>query len=192
MSSLGRYQILRPLAAAGTDQVFLAETIDPHGLDYHVVRTIQESAREGARRAAWLRHPNLVAVRELGEDAGQWYVATEYVHGEDLRRVLARVRRNHDQVPIALVTAIASAAAAGLHHAHTHHGSRRTRRGNVHGGVSLANILIGYDGSVKVANLGIAPAADSSYLAPEQVCAGRVDPRTDVFALGIVLFELAT
>jgi serine/threonine-protein kinase len=174
------------------DEVFLAQTVDARGADYHVVRTIQDSAREGARRAAWLRHPNLVAVRELGEEAGRWYVATEYVHGEDLGRVLARVRRTHDQVPIALVTAIAAAAAAGLHHAHTHNGSRRTRRGNVHGGVSPANIVIGYDGAVKVSNLGIAPAADSSYLSPEQVCAGRIDQRTDVFALGIVLFELAT
>jgi eukaryotic-like serine/threonine-protein kinase len=192
MNSLGRYQVLRSLARAGADQVFLAQTVDARGADYHLVRRIQDSAFEGARRAAWLRHPNLVSIRELGADDGRWFVATEYVHGEDLRRVLARVRRTHDHVPIALVTAIGAAAAAGLHHAHTHSGSRRTRRGSVHGGVSLANIVIGYDGSVKVGNLGLAPGADSSYLAPEQVCGKPIDRRTDVFALGIVLFELAT
>ena len=182
---------MRPLTGGG--QAFLARLGDA---DHHIhmVRRIEDSAVESARRAAWLRHPNLVSVRELDADAGRWFVAAEYVHGEDLARVLTRVRRTHDQVPIALVTAIGAAAAAGLHHAHTHAGSRRTRHGSVHGGVSPANILIGYDGSVKVANLGVAPAADASYLAPEQASAagGEIDRRTDVFALGIVLYELAT
>jgi len=183
---------LAPLGRRGGDQVFLAQTVDASGAEYHAVRRIPDSAFEGARRAAWLRHPNLVSIRDLGGDPGQRYVASEYVHGEDLRRVLARVRRTHDQVPIALVTAIGAAAAAGLHHAHTHSGSRRTRHGSVHGGVSPANLLIGYDGTVKVRNLGLAGPIDSSYLAPEQVLGGKLDRRTDVFALGIVLFELAT
>src|SRR5262249_6491276 len=157
------------LPRSGKDEVFLAQTVDVRGADYHIVRRLQDDAVEGARRAAWLRHANLVSVRELAADADQWFAASEYVHGEDLRRVLARVRRPHDHVPIAVVAAVPAAAAAGLHHAHTHNGSRRTRRGSVHGGVSPANIVVGYDGRVKVANLGLAPPADSSYLAPEQV-----------------------
>jgi eukaryotic-like serine/threonine-protein kinase len=192
MSSLGRYQVLRALAKVGADELFLAKVVDAAGADYHVVRHIPERVFEEARRAAWLRHPNLVAVRELGVDSARWYVATEYVHGEDLKRVLTRVRRGDDQVPIALVTAIGAAAAAGLHHAHTHSGSRRTRRGSVHGRVSPSSIIVGYDGSVKVGELGIASEADPSYLAPEQAAGAPIDRRTDVFALGIVLYELVT
>jgi hypothetical protein len=99
--SFGRYQVVHPLTGGG--QAFLARLGDA---DYHVVRRIEDGAIESARRAAWLRHPNLVSVRELDADAGRWFVATEYVHGEDLARMLTCVRRTHDQVPIALVTAI--------------------------------------------------------------------------------------
>lgn len=192
MTSLGRYQVLRPLAKVGADEVFLAQTAGVGGAEYHVVRPLGEGVFEDARRAAWLRHPNLVAVRELGQDYGRWYAATEYVHGEDLRRVLTRLRRHDDHVPIAIVTAIGAAAAAGLHHAHTHNGSRRTRRGSIHGRLSPSSILIGYDGTVKISDLGLASEADAAYLAPEQIAGGPVDRRTDVFALGAVLYELAT
>lgn len=191
MKYFGRYQVVKSLGKSGADEVFLARTVDAHGADFHVVKHIHDAAFENARRSVRLRHPNLVSVRELGAEAGRWYVATEYVHGEDLRRLLSRVRRTDEQVPIALVTAIGAAVAAGLHHAHTHQGPRRAWRGIVHGGVSPANIVIGYDGSVKLGELGVA-AADESYLAPEQVTGGPIDRRTDVFALGAVLYELAT
>jgi hypothetical protein len=192
MTSLGRYQVLRPLAKVGADEVFLAQTAGVGGAEYHVVRPLGEGVFEDARRAAWLRHPNLVAVRELGQDYGRWFAATEYVHGEDLRRVLTRLRRHDDHVPIAVVTAIGVAAAAGLHHAHTHNGSRRTRRGSIHGRLTPSSILIGYDGTVKISDLGLASEADAAYLAPEQIGDGPVDQRADVFALGAVLYELAT
>src|SRR5215212_968006 len=116
MKTLGRYQVLRPLKSSA-GEVFLAQTLDATGADYHAVRRIQADAVEEARRAAWLRHDNLVSIRELAQEGGRWYIATEYFHGENLRRVLARVRRTDDQVPIALVTAIGLAAAEGLHHA---------------------------------------------------------------------------
>jgi serine/threonine-protein kinase len=176
------------------DEVCLARTVHAQGADYHVIRWIQGSAFEGARRAAWLRHPNLITIRELGDDGGRWFVAMEYIHGEELRRVLARVRRTDDLVPIALATAIGAAAAAGLHHAHTHQGSRRARHGSIHGALSPSSIVIGYDGSVKIVDLGVATPIEASYLAPEQVSGGQgqIDRRTDVFALGILLYELAT
>jgi hypothetical protein len=194
MKTFGRYRVMGPLTKTAAGERFLAQTFDGGGGggEYHVVRELEYSAFDDARRAAWLRHPNLISIRELGEQAGGWYVATEYVHGEALGRVLARVRRTHDQVPIAMVTAIGAAAAAGLHHAHTHSGSRRTLRGSIHGRLAPSSIVIGYDGTVKVGDLGIGPGADASYLAPEQVSGTPIDRRTDVFALGIVLYEMAT
>jgi eukaryotic-like serine/threonine-protein kinase len=189
MMSFGRYEVLSPLAKTGAGERFLARSSSG---DHHVVRAIEDAAFDEARRAAWLRHPNLVAVRELGGDDGRRYVATEYVHGEDLRRLLARVRRVHDHVPIAIVVAIGAAAAAGLHHAHTHHGSRRSRHGSVHGRLTASSILVGHDGIVKVEGLGIAAPTDASYLAPEQVAGAPPDRRSDVFALGVVLYELVT
>src|SRR5262245_40275424 len=128
-TSFGRYQVVKTLAKVGGEDVFLAQTASPDGADYHVVKRIQDRAFENARRAVRLRHPNLVSVRELNAEAGRWFIATEYIHGENLRRVLARVRRSDDQMPIALITAIGAAVAAGLHHVHTHEGARRTLRG---------------------------------------------------------------
>src|SRR5687767_2734943 len=109
MMSFGKYQVVKSLAKVGGEEVFLARTVEAQGWEYHLVRRIEDGAFEAARRAVRLRHPNLVSVRELGAEAGRWYVATEYVHGEDLRRLLARVRRSDDQVPIALVATIGAA-----------------------------------------------------------------------------------
>ncbi|HWO26279.1 MAG TPA: serine/threonine-protein kinase [Kofleriaceae bacterium] len=194
MKSLGKYQVVRLLAQFGDDEAFLARTVETKGAEYHVLRWLPARAFESARRAAWLRHPNLVAIRELGAEGSRSFLATEYVHGEDLRRLMKLVRRADDQVPIALVTAIGAAVAAGLHHAHTHQGSKRARHGSIHGALCPSRILIGYDGSVKVADLGVEAAADASYLAPEQASDddAPIDRRTDVFALGVVLYELAT
>jgi serine/threonine-protein kinase len=192
MMNFGRYQVVRMLGKIAGEDVFLGQTIDAHGGEYHVVRRIQDSAFENARRAVRLRHRNLISVRELGAEVGRWYIAAEYVHGEDLRRLLARVRRGDDQVPISIVAAIGIAVASGLHHAHTHQGPRRAWRGVIHGGVTPASIVIGYDGTIKLGEVGVAIGADPSYQAPEQVAGGPIDRRTDVFALGAVLYELAT
>jgi hypothetical protein len=129
----------------------------------------------------------------------------EYVHGEDLRKVLMEVHQRRDQMPIAMVSSIVAGAASGLHHAHVQLGPDHKPLNIVHRDVSPANILIGYDGAVKVVDFGIAKAAlrtvetrsgtlkgKVSYMSPEQVTGQPVDRRSDVFALGIVLYEVAT
>src|SRR5258705_5865019 len=124
---LGRYQVLKHLATGGMAQVLLAYTQTPGGPQYHVVKRIRpDQARDDhfvrmfvdeARLAALLVHPNIVQVFEIA-DRGEYYFSMEYVHGEDLRRVLMEVNRARDQVPIALITGVVAAAAAGLHYAH--------------------------------------------------------------------------
>ncbi|HEU4610655.1 MAG TPA: protein kinase, partial [Kofleriaceae bacterium] len=129
----------------------------------------------------------------------------EYLHGEDARRLLTEVSRRGEQIPIGHVITVATAAAAGLHHAHEQRGPDRKPLGIVHRDVSPANIMIGYDGSVKVADFGIAKAEQRStetrtgtlkgkiaYMSPEQCVGDDVDRRSDVFSLGIVLYELVT
>lgn len=214
---LGRYQILKQLATGGLADVLLARaTGGVEGFARHVVikRIRPEYAREErfvasfleeARISAALHHQNIVTVHDIGEQDGTYFFAMEYVHGEDVRRLLLRVRERGQLVPLEHVVAIVSATAAGLHHAHEQLGPTGQPLGVVHRDVSPTNILIGYDGSVKLVDFGMARAAlrstktvtgtlrgQASYMSPEQCCGRTVDRRTDTFSLGIVLYELVT
>jgi serine/threonine protein kinase len=158
-----------------------------------------------ARLASSLNHQNVAQVFDVGEDAGIHFLAMEFVHGQDLRSVLATAGAAGTRIPYELGLAIVGGAAAGLHHAHERRGPDGKPLGIVHRDVSPSNIMIGYDGSIKVLDFGIAKAAARSaetvsgvikgkfaYMSPEQ-CRGRdVDRRSDVFALGIILYEITT
>jgi serine/threonine protein kinase len=158
-----------------------------------------------ARLAASLNHQNVAQVFEVGEDTGIHYLAMEYVHGQDLRAVLAKAGSQGTRIPLELSLTVVAGAAAGLHHAHERRGQDGTPLGIVHRDVSPSNIMIGYDGAVKLLDFGIAKATARSvetqsgiikgkfaYMAPEQ-CRGReVDRRSDVFSLGIILYEIST
>ncbi|MDQ3366769.1 MAG: protein kinase [Myxococcota bacterium] len=158
-----------------------------------------------ARLAASLNHQNVAQVFEVGEDAGIHYLAMEYVHGQDLRALLAKAGSQGSRIPLELALTVVAGAAAGLNHAHERRGADGVSLGIVHRDVSPSNIMIGYDGSVKLLDFGIAKATARSvetqsgiikgkfaYMAPEQ-CRGRdVDRRSDVFSLGIILYEITT
>ncbi|TMQ10443.1 MAG: PEGA domain-containing protein, partial [Deltaproteobacteria bacterium] len=158
-----------------------------------------------ARLAASLNHQNVAQVFEVGKDASIHFLAMEYVHGQDLRALLARAGSAGTRVPLELALTVVSGAAAGLEHAHERRSADGTPMGIVHRDVSPSNIMIGYDGSVKLLDFGIAKATSRSvetqsgvikgkfaYMAPEQ-CRGReVDRRSDVFSLGIILYEVTT
>jgi serine/threonine protein kinase len=215
-TSLGRYQVIRPLAEGGMADVLLARTRGIEGFERHVVikRIHAEQARDHryvtmfldeARLAASLHHHNIVQVNDVGEEDNEYFFAMEYVHGEDVRAVLNTVTRKNERVPLEHIITIVTATAAGLHHAHEQRKPDRTPLGIVHRDVSPANILIGYDGGVKVADFGIAKAAHRNdatnsgllkgkvaYMSPEQCNSEPVDRRSDVFSLGIVLYELVT
>jgi serine/threonine protein kinase len=213
---LGRYQILKQLATGDVADVHLARATGLEGFARHVVlkairpelaheERLVASFLEEARIAAALHHQNVVQVHDIGEQDGAYFFAMEYVHGEDVRKLIATVRERGELVPIEHVIAIVTATAAGLHHAHEQRSPTGEQLGLVHRDVCPANILLGYDGSVKLVDFGMAKAGlrstktatgtlklKASYMSPEQCCGRPVDRRADIFSLGIVLYELLT
>jgi serine/threonine-protein kinase len=209
---LGNYRLVKDLARGGMAQVTLA--CDASGTHVVLKRIRGEQAEDPklvqmfvdeAKLASTLRHPNIVAVYDSGADAGEYFFAMEYVHGEDLRTVLREIHNRRDRLPIAQVLTVIGCAAAGLHHAHQAVTADGRPLGLVHRDVSPANILVGYNGIVKVTDFGIAKATLHSvetrsgtlkgkvaYMSPEQVTGRPIDRRSDVFALGIVFYEVAT
>jgi serine/threonine protein kinase len=149
-------------------------------------------------------HPNVVKVHEVSEDRGILYMAMEWVEGDSLRTVIKEAKRRR-AIPVEMAVKIIADTAAGLHAAHELRGWDGELRNIVHCDVSPHNILVGLDGQAKLVDFGVANATAHSdidtedrikgkfgYMSPEQASAGKVDRRSDVFALGIVLFELTT
>jgi len=207
--------MLKHLASGGMADVLLGRSEGIAGFERHVAvkRIRPDLARDQrfvrmfvdeARVAATLHHQHIVQVHDIGEADGEYFLTMEYVHGEDVCKILANAARQRTHVPVAYAVAIVSAAAAGLHHAHERRGADNQPLHIVHRDVSPSNILIGYDGSIKVVDFGIASASmreqtrsgtlrgKLSYMAPEQCRDLPVDRRADVYALGVVLYELVT
>ncbi len=213
---LGKYELLMPLAAGGMARIYIGRSTGIGSFERHVVlklitperandQTAVQMFLDEARLAASLNHQNVAQVFEVGEDAGIHYLAMEYVHGQDLRALLAKAGSQGTRVPLELALTIVAGAASGLNHAHERRAPDGTPLGIVHRDVSPSNLMIGYDGAVKLLDFGIAKATQRSvetqsgiikgkfaYMAPEQ-CRGRdVDKRSDVFSLGIILYEVTT
>src|SRR5262249_49369168 len=138
-------------------------------------------------------------------DDGTYFLAMEYLHGETVRATLARARHRHVRLPFEYALSVVANAASGLHHAHERRGADGQPLGIVHRDVSPSNIICGYEGSVKLIDFGIAKAdarstvtqtgfvkGKAGYMAPEQALGYPVDRRSDVFALGVVMYELCT
>jgi serine/threonine protein kinase len=212
---LGRYVVLKHIASGGMADVLLGRTDGIEGFERHVVlkRIRPEHARDQrfirmfldeARVAANLHHQHIVQVHDIGEAGGEYFIAMEYIHGEDVRTILSTASKTRAHVPLGYAVAIVSAAAAGLHYAHEKRGSDKRPLGIVHRDVSPSNILVGYDGSIKIVDFGIAKATmrqetrsgslkgKVSYMSPEQCKSDDIDRRSDVYSLGVVLYELAT
>jgi serine/threonine protein kinase len=209
-TQLGRYQLVRHLASGGMADLWLARATGIEGFERHVAikRIRKEQARDGrfvqmfldeARLAASLHHNNIATVHDIGQTQGEYFFAMEWVHGEDLRKILMHASAREQHLPIEHVMTIVLAATAALHYAHEH------KSQIVHRDVSPANIIVGYDGNVKVVDFGIAKAAHRTketqsgalkgkvaYMSPEQCVGQPVDRRSDIFSLGIVLYELVT
>jgi len=213
---VGRYEVISHLATGGMAQIYLARQSGLGSFERHVVlKTIlRERASDQrfvtmfldeAKLAATLNHQNVAQVYEVDQADGAYFMAMEYVHGENARAILETALRRGWTVPLELAIMIISGAAAGLHHAHERRGKNGAPLNIVHRDVSPANIMVGYDGSVKVLDFGIAKAEERAtktvggtikgkygYMSPEQCKGKSIDRRSDIFALGIVLYELTT
>jgi len=199
---MARIYIGRTTGIGSFERHVVLKLITPERANDH---TAVQMFLDEARLAASLNHQNVAQVFEVGEDSGIHYLAMEYVHGQDLRALLAKAGSQGTRVPLELAMTVVAGAAAGLNHAHERRGADGVPLGIVHRDVSPSNIMIGYDGSVKLLDFGIAKATARSietqsgiikgkfaYMAPEQ-CRGRdVDRRSDVFSLGIILYEIST
>src|ERR1700760_340069 len=208
----GKYNLVARLATGGMAEIFLARLQGAAGFEKlvcikrilpHLARDAQFVAMflDEARIAARISHPNVCQVFELGEIDGSYYIAMEYLEGVPL----ACFRRSdyYGEMPSArLVAGIAVQACEGLHHAHQLKNTDGSVMEVVHRDISPQNLFVTVDGIVKVLDFGIAKIQDATvrtttgavkgtyaYMAPEQLRGERVDRRTDVFALGIVMWE---
>ena len=215
-STLGHYELLTRLGRGGMASVWVARERAPVSGKQRLVAVkamLPELARHSDFRAMFLEegqivrsidHPNVVKVHEVSEDKGILYMAMEWVEGDSLRTVIMEAKRRR-AIPAEMAVKIIVDTAAGLHAAHELRGWDGELRNIVHCDVSPHNILVGLDGMAKLVDFGVANATAHSvidsedkikgkfgYMSPEQASAGQVDRRSDVFALGIVLFELTT
>jgi len=215
-STLGRYELLIRLGRGGMASVWVARERAPVSGKQRLVAVkamLPELARDSAFRAMFLEegqivrsidHPNVVKVHEVSEDRGVLYMAMEWVEGDSLRTIIKEANRRR-AIPAEIAVKIIADAGAGLHAAHELRGWDGELRNIVHCDVSPHNILVGLDGRAKLVDFGVANATAHSdlgsedkikgkfgYMSPEQARAESLDRRSDVFALGIVLFELVT
>jgi serine/threonine-protein kinase len=207
-SMLGHYELLTRLGRGGMASVWVARERAPSGKQRLVAvkAMLPELARhsEEGQIVRSIDHPNVVKVHEVSEDKGILYMAMEWVEGDSLRTVIKEAKRRR-AIPAEMAVKIIADTAAGLHAAHELRGWDGELRNIVHCDVSPHNILVGLDGVAKLVDFGVANATAHSvidaedkikgkfgYMSPEQASAGAVDRRSDVFALGIVLFELTT
>jgi serine/threonine-protein kinase len=158
-----------------------------------------------ARLVARIQHPNVVHVQELGSHEGELFLAMEYVPGENVFGLIKRLFTKDQALDPALAAHIVAEACAGLHAAHELVGDDGKPLGLVHRDVSPQNVVVTYDGHVKVLDFGVAIAAERlavtefghvkgklEYMSPEQTRGEKLDRRSDVFALGILLYEILT
>ncbi len=215
-NQLGKYQLIRRIATGGMAELFLARATAIHGFEKLVVlkRILPQHAESEefirmflaeARLAATLHHPNIVQVYDIGEDESAYFFTMEYVQGQDLRKLVRAARKADRALPLEHILHIVMGVAAGLHHAHEKIGTDGRPLGIVHRDVSPSNVLVTYEGGVKIVDFGIAKAATAQtatiagtlkgkipYMSPEQCRGESVDRRSDIFSIGTLLWELTT
>jgi len=214
--TVGRYEFLVPIAQGGMAAVWAARLKGTRGFSKTVaVKTMLPSISDDsqfeqmfldeAQICARIRHPNVVEILDLGEQDDVLYLVMEWVDGEPLSS-LRRAAAKAEGIPLPVAVKIVADACAGLHAAHELKSEAGEVIGLVHRDISPQNILITYSGMVKIVDFGVAKAAGRTaeetsagqikgkppYMSPEQALGRTVDRRTDIFALGIILYQLTT
>lgn len=212
----GRYTLLMPLSTGGMGEVFLARLEGSHGFDKPCVikKILPHLANEQgfvsrfvdeAHILVKLQHGSIAQVLDMGVNEGAPYIALEFIDGKDLRRVLARMRERELPLPLSFVLSVITRVLDALAYAHRKRGDDDAELNLVHRDISPQNVLISYEGEVKVIDFGLAKSTISvsntnpsillgkfMYMSPEQAKHGKVDRRSDLYAVGLVLWELVT
>lgn len=213
VGKIGRYDVIGRLAMGGMAEIFLARESGPQTVERHVVVKrvlphVAEDARASdmfvheARLCMNLSHPNICPIYEFGDAGGSFFLAMEWVRGVSLRELLDRVK---GPLPIPLLVRVFADIAAALHHAHTRTDASGQPLSIVHRDVTPENIMIGFDGVPKLLDFGVAKAATQkhkteagnlkgkfAYISPEQYQGHALDGRSDVFSLGVCMYEALT
>lgn len=216
-STFGPYTLLKRLAKGGMGEIFLARSGGLHGFEkYYAIKRLlpqflndlDTKARfiDEAKLGASLRHPNIVQVHNLGQVGHHLYMATEFVDGFDLRRVLRFCRDKNKTIPLDVSLFIIREVLNGLEYAHAQVDADGAAIDLIHRDISPQNILVSFEGEVKIIDFGLAKSTQRSvktkanvvlgnlgYMSPEQAKGTVVvDERTDIYSTGIVFFELVT
>jgi serine/threonine protein kinase len=213
--TLGKYEIVRELAIGGMAAIYLARVRGQAGFEKNVVlkvilpnlatdQSLVESFLDEARLAATLRHSNIADVFDVGAEAKRYYFAMEYVHGENARTVRLEAKQKALPIPLEVALAITIGTTAALGYAHDRSGPDGPLN-LIHRDISPSNILVSFEGAIKLVDFGIARASSRSaktrtgmrkgkvpYMSPEQCKGHTLDRRTDLFSLGTVFYELTT
>jgi serine/threonine protein kinase len=212
----GPYELLDRVAIGGMAEVFKAKRTGVEGFEKivalkRILPHLSENKEfldmfvDEAKMVAGLAHPNIVQIYDLGRIERSYYIAMEFVHGRDLRTIMKRAREKGLRMPLDLSLRVVSQVCAALEYAHRKKDERGRPMEIVHRDVSPQNILLSFEGEVKLVDFGIAKAATKAsstdrgalrgkllYMSPEQAWGRPIDRRSDVFSLGIVLYEMVT
>jgi serine/threonine-protein kinase len=213
---IGRYQVITRLSRGGMAELFLGFTAGPGGFrKYVALKRILPDARDNAQFArmfldearitAAFNHPNIAQVYELGQQEDGLFLAMEFISGQDLDHLSAECRRRQERLPLGMSLSVMRDVCQALHYAHTFTDPSGRPSPIIHRDVAQKNIMVTYDGVVKLLDFGIAKARNSlertragtvkgtaGYMSPEQVHGEPLDGRSDVFSAGVVLWELVT
>jgi eukaryotic-like serine/threonine-protein kinase len=214
----GKYTLLRVLAKGGMAELFLAIQKSVAGFEKLIVikrilpsmnqdKAFIEMLLHEARIAATLSHPNIVQIFDVGSAEGLYFIAMEHVHGEDIRSIVRGMKvKSVPEFPLEHALAIAMGMCAGLAYAHDKRDLDGSPLGIVHRDISPQNVVVTFSGDVKIVDFGIAKSDNKSqnetksgklkgkvpYMSPEQARGEVIDARSDIFATGVMLFELTT
>ncbi len=213
---IGKYEVVTQLSVGGMAELFLGFTSGPGGFrKFVVIKRVLPDARDNAqfermfldeaRITAAFNHPNIAQVFDLGQEDDGLYLAMEFIAGQNLNQITGACLRRKEQLPLAFTLSVARDVCMALHYAHTYRSPSGAPSPVIHRDVAQKNIMVTYDGVVKLLDFGIAKAKDSlertsvgtvkgttGYMSPEQVRGDALDGRSDLFSVGVMMHELIT
>jgi serine/threonine-protein kinase len=212
----GKYSLIDRIAVGGMAEIFLARQAGLEGFEKTIVikrirphlsnqKSFVKMFLNEAKLAAQLNHPNIVQIYDLGKISDTYFIAMEYIFGRDMRRIIPKADAMGIPFPMVYALKIASSVCEGLFYAHQKTDIYGNALNIVHRDVTPENIFVSFDGTVKILDFGIAKAANQieqtrageikgklSYMSPEQCMGKPLDHRSDIFSLGVVLYEWVT